>query len=505
MRSLLPSKPVSHVPNTIVVEDNNISDPNIMVDNFNVHFANIGKVLATRPNCTNNNDFLSYLKSPCPFSVYLYPTSPQEIIKLINKLKLNKACGYDDISSFILKIAAQVLALPLSIMINHCITLGTFPTRLKLAKVIPVYKSGPSVDIQNYRPISLLSSLSKIFERVILNRLVSFLERNSLIIPTQFGFRHNHSTIHSILDIITESYQNIEDKRFSALILLDIKKAFDSVCHKILIKKLEFYGIRGVANKLLHSYLQNRLQFVSINNVKSNLEPVTCGVPQGSILGPLLFLLYINDLPVSLKTMPRLFADDTALLIHESSFSKMESLANSELSNISKWMIANRLTLHPNKTYALNVSPFFRNRTTPELALSLDNVKIKNPSVTKYLGILLDNNLSFKPQIARLESKMSRSVGVIAKLRYYLPSYTLLNLYFALVHSNLLYGLLVWGSTYKSYLTKLKKLQNKALKIITNSCPRERVTPLYHKLKILKLDDLYLFELAKLMYQFTHN
>ena len=320
------------------------------------------------------------------------------------------------------------------------------------------------MDIQNYRPISLLSSLSKIFERVILNRLVSFLEQNSLIIPTQFGFRHNRSTIHSILDIITESYQNIEDKRFSALILLDIKKAFDSVCHKILIKKLEFYGIRGVANKLLHSYLQNRLQFVSINNVKSNLEPVTCGVPQGSILGPFLFLLYINDLPVSLKTMPRLFADDTALLIHESSFSKMESLANSELSNISKWMIANRLTLHPNKTYALNVSPFFRNRTTPELALSLDNVKIKNPSVSKYLGILLDNNLSFKPQIAHLESKMSRSVGVIAKLRYYLPSHTLLNLYFALVHSNLLYGLLVWGSTYKSYLTKLKKLQNKALK-----------------------------------------
>ena len=209
---------------------------------------------------------------------------------------------------------------------------------------------------------------------MILNRLVSCLERNGLIIPTQFGFRHNHSTIHSILDIITESYQNIEDKRFSALILLDIKKAFDSVCHKILIKKLEFYGIRGVANKLLHSYLQNRLQFVFTNNVKSNLEPVTCGVPQGSILGPLLFLLYINDLPVSLKTMPRLFADDTALLIHESSFSKMESLANSELSNISKWMIANRLTLHPNKTYALNVSPVFRNRNTPELALSLDNV-----------------------------------------------------------------------------------------------------------------------------------
>ena len=141
-------------------------------------------------------------------------------------------------------------------MINHCIALGTFPNQLKLAKVIPDYKSGPSVDIQNYSPIYRLPSLSKIFERVILNRLVSFPGRNSLIIPTQFGFRYNHSTIYPILDIITESYQNIDVKRFSSLILLDIKKAFDSVSHEILIKKLAFTN--GVANKLLHSYLQNR-------------------------------------------------------------------------------------------------------------------------------------------------------------------------------------------------------------------------------------------------------
>ena len=162
-----------------------------------------------------------------------------------------------------------------------------------MAKVIPLYKSGCPNEPGNYRPISLLSSIAKFFERVILNRMVFFLERNNLIISTQFGFRHKHSTIHPILDLITESYQNIEEKRFSTLILLDIRKAFDFVPHPTLLKKLEFYGIRGVSYTLLDSYLSDRKQFVSINNSNSKLRDITYGVPQGSILGPLLFLLHI--------------------------------------------------------------------------------------------------------------------------------------------------------------------------------------------------------------------
>ena len=186
----------------------------------------------------NDTDFLTYLKSPCSSSVYLYPTSPQEIIRIINCFHLNKACGYDDISPFLLKTAAHVIAYPLSIILNHCISLGVLPNQLKVAKVIPVYKSGPSNDLQNYRPISLLSSPFKIFEKVILRRLVSFLELHNLIILSQFSFRHKHSTIYPILDLLTECYQNIETKRFSALIFLDIRKAFDSVCRKKLLKNL---------------------------------------------------------------------------------------------------------------------------------------------------------------------------------------------------------------------------------------------------------------------------
>ena len=164
--------------------------------------------------------------------MYLYPTSPKEIIRIINNLHFNEACGYDEISPFLLKTAAHVIAYPLSMILNHCISLGVFSNQLKMAKVILFYKSSPSSDLQNYRPISLLSFLSKIFEKVILVRLVSFLERNNLIIASQFGFRHEDFTIHPILDLLIECYQNIEKKRVSALIFLDIKKAFDSVCHK---------------------------------------------------------------------------------------------------------------------------------------------------------------------------------------------------------------------------------------------------------------------------------
>ena len=267
LRSLLPNKSISSATNSISINGEIVSDPAAILEKFNSHFSNIGQSLATSiTNDSHINDFHSYLKSPCSSYIYLHPTSPQEITKLLYNLDSNKASGYDDISPFILKTAIHIISLPLSIILNLCISNGVFPNNLKVAKVIPVYKYGCPNEPGNYRPISLLSSIAKIFERVILNRMVSFLERNNLIISTQFGFCHKHSTIHPILDLITESYQNIEEKRFSTLLLPDIRKAFDSVSRPTLLKKLEFYGIRGVSNTLLDSYLRERKQFISINN-----------------------------------------------------------------------------------------------------------------------------------------------------------------------------------------------------------------------------------------------
>ena len=193
---------------------------------------------------------------------------------MISKLKIKKANGNNDIMPFYLKISANIIAHPLSAILNQCIAFGYFANKLKISKVIPVYKAGPTNQPGNYRLISLLPSMSKIFVCLILNRLIYFFQRNKILIPTQFGFRHNHSTLYPILDMMTECYDNIHPKRFSTLLFLAIKTAFDSVCHKKLLKKLNFYGIRGVANTFISLYLRNRKQFVCINNDFSTFKSI---------------------------------------------------------------------------------------------------------------------------------------------------------------------------------------------------------------------------------------
>ena len=392
LRSILSSKSASSAPNIINIDGKCFTNPSEIAEKFNHHFANVGKSLVTKQNNVDDEKYLSYSKSFSPSSIYLKPTDPYEIKCAINKLSLSKASGYDDILPFFLKTAADIVAFPLANIINKCISFGIFPNRLKVAKAIPVYKSGPADSPENYRPISLLSSLSKIFERIILNKMISFFEQNNILISTQFGFRHNHSTLHPILD--------------------------------------------------------------------SNLKKIEYGVPQGSILGPLLFLIFINDLPKCLHSVPRLFADDTALLISDSTLPKMEKLANDELSNVNQWMRSNNLTLHPQKTLALYISPYSR-KSSPNLTLTLDADQISISDAAKYLGLLVDDQLSFKNHIALLENKISRSVGIMYKLSYYLPSNTLLLLYYSLIHTQLMHVLSIWASTFPTYLIKHPKENTK--------------------------------------------
>ena len=257
----------------------------------------------------SENEHTKYLTKRLHQSLFLTPTTSFEVFNLISGLKNTKSTGKDNISAYFLKVAAKVIAAPLAQLFNYTFLLGIFPASLKIAKIIPIYKSGDKSDVSNYRPIAILSPISKILEKLIHVRTINFFNKHSVLLPTQYGFRANHSTSHALTDALTSLYDNINDEKYTALLLLDLKKAFDTVNHKTLLTKLEHYGIRGTTLDLFASFLTNRFQYVSLENHQSNLKKINYGVPQGSVLGPLLFNIYVDDISTSVSCTPRLVAD----------------------------------------------------------------------------------------------------------------------------------------------------------------------------------------------------
>lgn len=404
-----------------------------------------------------------------------------------------------------MQLAPSIIASTLSVLFNHSFKFGIFPDIFKTAKVVPIYKSGDKLEVNNYRPISLLSCFSKILEKLIFKRVSSFLDKHSILVPSQYGFRSDSSTSYAALDILTTSFENIKNNEFTGLVFLDLKKAFDTVCHERLLYKLNHNGVRGVAFDLFASYLNNRKQYVSIGAHDSSHQCIKNGVPQGSTLGPLLFLLYINDLPNSISCNPKLFADDTCLVINSNCISDLKESITSELSKIHSWVNANKLVINPSKSNLLVVPPKNRCSEYEKISVFYDNAEIVKLSSVKYLGIVFDSNLNFESHMNMLTKKLSRSVGILTKLKRLLPPKSLLQLYYAIVHPHLLYGLIVWGGSFKSYIDKLNILQNKAVKIIAGGRWMEHVTPFYKQLNLLKINELYEHEVAKFMFNFKSN
>src|SRR5271165_4315852 len=436
-----------------------VTDGALIVNHLNNYFMNVGPLLESKiPDSPSS--ITDYLSGNYMSSMVLHHTDVNEIINITSRLKAKHSFGFDGIPMSIIKSSIHNICNPLSVIINKSIDEGVFPDCLKVAKVCPLFKSGESTDVRNYRPISLLPCFSKIFEKVIYNRLSNYCDKHKILNPAQYGFRANHSTSSALIDLYDRISVAVEKGDFCIGVFIDLSKAFDTLNHEILIKKLKHYGIRGLVLDLFADYLKNRKQFVSLNGCDSVHLPISIGVPQGSVLGPLLFLIYINDIVNCSNLLAFiLFADDTNLLYSCPDFELLQTTVNNELLFLANWFVTNRLSLNVSKTHYL----MFGSKKLPvNCNISLCGNLLERQEVTKFLGVLIDSKLTWKPHIASVCSKISRGIGVINKLRFKLPTNILLNLYHSLVYSHLIYCIIIWGSACTTNLNPLFVLQQRS-------------------------------------------
>ena len=396
--------------------------------------------------------------------------SVSRVIKLLNGLSNCKATGLDKISGRILKVAANSIAPSLTHIFNHGLISNCFPDEWKMARLVPIHKKGPRDLIENYRPISILPAISKIMERILYEQIYQYLSENSLLTEHQYGFRKMHSTVSALLDSTNSWYVNMDRKMFNLVVLLDLKKAFDTIDHSILLSKLELYGITGNALSMIRSYLSGRNQKCQLSDKMSSVRRIKCGIPQGSILGPLLFLIYINDFPQCLNhATARLFADDTNLTVAGISIQEIESNMNRDLAYVNEWLLANKLSLNVVKTeFILIGSAQKLNSIVIQPNIEINQVKINQVGNATVLGVEIDDRLSWDSHIDKVAKKVTSGIGAIRKIRDLVDRETLISVYNALINPHFDYCSEVWDTMGVGLSNRFQKLQNRAARVIMN-------------------------------------
>lgn len=488
-------------------EGNVANTPSKIAENFNDYFANVASNLKSgnndRTESTDGTDstynsYQSFLRQPVQNPITIRTVEPQEVHDVINNFK-NKSTLDTKISALKVANSSYGFTSIVSKIINTSFSEGIFPHQLKNARVVPVFKQGNKFEVENYRPISLLSCLSKIYEKLMHNRISNFLELNNVLHDMQYGFRAGRSCEHALLTAKEILLNSLSKRQVSLLLLIDFSKAFDMVEHSVLLKKLEHYGIRGTTLKWMKSYLENRMQFVTIEGIDSSTREMKFGVPQGSILGPLLFIIYINDLPqISNFAKFIMYADDANIILTGDNITEISEKLSVLGNELEKWVESNGLALNLKKTKYMI---FSRQRTEVRLTspFSISNVEIEQKSEARFLGVIVDENLTWTTHIKTVQTKMSRYIGIMYKLKNILPLKSKIQIYHSFVQSHINYCSLVWGFSAKSNIEKLFRAQKKGMRAIVpgyiNYRYREGITPghtkqYFNKFKILTVQGL---------------
>lgn len=497
-------KSFNSFPSEFIVNDKPISDPITIACKFNEFFTEIGPILARQISQVPDNP-INYMETSNSAAFTLTSATEQEIHNIISFLK-NTSSGYDHFDSRLVKEVAIWIVKPLCYIFNLSFSKGIVPQELKLAKIVPIFKNDDPTVLTNYRPISILPVMSKILEKLAYNRLSSFLNNHSILYEHQYGFRKSHSTYMAISHLTEKLYKAHDMKEYSIAVFLDLSKAFDTIDHEILLLKLKYIGVSDVSLYWFTSYLKERKQYVSFKGFDSPQLDIKCGVPQGSILGPLLFLIYINDLcRVSHHLSTILFADDTSVVYSHSDLEHLLSVINNELQAFSLWFKANKLSLNIKKTNFLLFNSGKSCMGNKDVEVFIDNNSISLSSSVKFLGILIDDKLCWKPHISTISSKIARNTGILSKLRNILDKKTTLMLYYSLIYPYINYCNVIWASTHPTKLNRIYCLQKRCVRIILHANYLAHTQPLFQELSILSIYQVNFLHTAQFVFKATHN
>jgi len=480
------------------------SCPTEITENLNKHFISTVEELIKQNNNINNYSNLDI--NYCPQTVFINPVTEGEVVKLAKNLKGKLTAGLDDIPENLVKHCILQIKKPLTHIYNASLNSGVFPDEWKIVKVKPLYKKGDRHDMNNYRPISVISVFAKLLERIMYNRLISFFHKHNILTEVQNGFRKG-KCIETATQALIERIQEAIDKRmYSIGIFIDLSKAYDVLNHKLLLEKLSYYGVRGTTNSWFKSYLTNRKQSIEIsqsddqnvvvNRYRSVLMELKQGIPQGSVLGPLLFLLYINDLPLNINGANLvMFADDISILITDSDKGALQGNINRITSELELWFNKNNLVINTTKT---GIMAFHNKQTVQKVKpkVIINKMNLHYTGETKFLGIHITESLQWNAHIKALACKLSKVAFMIKSLREILSTYMVRNFYFTKFQSLLRFGILLWGGVGGETNKKIFRLQKRVIRLMAGVNSRTSCRQLFKKLNILTLSSLYILEVT---------